>query len=210
MVSSTKDLWLDGLWRENPGLVKLLGLCPLLAISNTVVNGLSLGLASLFTLCVANTSVSAMRHLIPTSVRIPIYVLIIATTVTVVDLFAQAFAPELHRSLGIFLPLIVTNCLIIGRAESFAQRQTIARSMHDAVAMGLGFILVLVVLGATRELIGSGSLFAGAEHLFGGVAANWSIELFSKNHGLLVALLPPGAFIGLGFLLAAKSAISSH
>ncbi|MBX2836033.1 MAG: electron transport complex subunit E [Gammaproteobacteria bacterium] len=206
---STRDLWLDGLWRENPAMVKLLGLCPLLAISNSAINALSLGLASLFTVLVANTSVSALRTIIPTAVRIPIYVLIIAGTVTVVELLAQAYTPAIHQSLGIFLPLIVTNCLILGRAESFAQRQPLRAAVHDALAMGLGFLLVLFVLGSAREVIGSGTFLQGAEHLFGARAANWHMQLYGNDYTILIALLPPGAFIALGCLLALRAALSN-
>jgi len=196
----------DGLWSENPGLVKLLGLCPLLAVSNTLINGLSLGIATIATLLVSNTLVSLMRESIPTAVRIPMYVLIIASTVTVIELGMHAWLPELYLSLGLFLPLIVTNCLILGRAEAYAMRNSVRLAIADAIAMGVGFLLVLILLGGLRELVGQGTLLANSQHLFG-MSANWTIQLFDQKHGLLLALLPPGAFIGLGLLLALKNLI---
>lgn len=196
-----------GLWTENPGLVKLLGLCPLLAVSNTAINGLSLGLATLLTLLISNTLVSALRSLIPPAIRIPLYVLLIATTVSIIELLMQAWLPDLFITLGIFLPLIVTNCLILGRAEAFAAREHIRFAIADAVAMGIGFIAVLVVLGAVRELIGQGSILSDSHFLFGEAARTWTLQIFAAKHGLLMALLPPGAFIGLGLLLAAKNLI---
>ncbi|PIE35234.1 MAG: electron transport complex subunit RsxE [Gammaproteobacteria bacterium] len=170
--------WIDGLWRQNPALVKLLGLCPLLAVSNSVANGLALGLATLLVLVVANGSVSLSRPLLMPEIRIPLYVLIIAGTVTVIELIMAAWFPALHRSLGIFLPLIVTNCLIIGRAEAFAARQTLGPALVDALSMGTGFLIVLVLLGGMREWLGQ---------------------------TLLIALLPPGAFILLGLFVALRN-----
>jgi len=197
----------EGLWIENPGLVKLLGLCPLLAVSNTLINGLSLGLATVATLLVSNTLVSCLRTPIPPAVRIPLYVLIIASTVSIIELLMQAWLPGLFVTLGIFLPLIVTNCLILGRAEAFAVRQSVRLSMIDALFMGLGFLLVLSLLGAARELIGQGSVLADSHYLFGDIARDWTMQLFDERHGVLLALLPPGAFIGLGLLLAMKNRI---
>lgn len=194
-----------GLWTENPGLVKLLGLCPLLAISNTAINGLSLGLATLFTLLVSNTVVSVFRSIITPAVRIPLYVLVIATTVSVIELLMQAWLPNLFITLGIFLPLIVTNCLILGRAEAFAAREPIRFAIADALAMGTGFIAVLLLLGAAREFIGQGSVLADSHFLFGEAARGWTVQVFDARHGLLMALLPPGAFIGLGLILAMKN-----
>ena len=202
-------LWQAGLWNENPALVKLLGLCPLLAVSNNAVNGIGLGIATLITLVVANCLTSISRPLLMTSIRIPIYVLIIASTVTIIELTMQAWLPRLHSSLGIFLPLIVTNCLIIGRAEAFASRQNFKSSLIDALAMGIGFLWVLVLLGSLRELIGQGSLLDQAHLLFGEHANDWTIRFFEPDAGLLLALLPPGAFITLGLLLACKNSIDS-
>jgi len=199
----------EGLWVENPGLVKLLGLCPLLAVSNTLINGLALGLATLATLLVSNTLVSVLRSSISSAVRIPLYVLIIASTVSVIELFMQAWLPGLFVTLGIFLPLIVTNCLILGRAEAFAFRNSVRLSVIDAIFMGLGFLLVLSLLGAAREFIGQGSVLTDSHHLFGETARDWSVQFFDKQHGMLLALLPPGAFIGLGLLLAMKNRIDA-
>lgn len=208
--STTFNLWQSGLWTENPALVKLLGLCPLLAVSNNAVNGLSLGLATMLTLIVVNTAVSALRPILINAIRIPIYVLIIASTVTIIELCTQAWLPGLHSSLGIFLPLIVTNCLIIGRAEAFASRQTVSDSLQDALAMGTGFLWVLVLLGSLRELVGQGTLLDQAYLLFGENATHWTIQLFNADHGMLVALLPPGAFFALGILLATKNWIDTR
>jgi len=202
-MSASTDLTItqlarEGLWVENPGLVKLLGLCPLLAVSNTMINGLSLGLATLATLLVSNTLVAGLRSYIPPAVRIPLYVLIIASTVSVIELLMQAWLPSLFVTLGIFLPLIVTNCLILGRAESFAVRHSVRLSLIDALFMGLGFLLVLSLLGAAREFIGQGSILIDSHYLFGAMASDWSVQIFDEQHGVLLALLPPGAFIGLG------------
>ncbi len=204
-----RTVFLDGLWKENPGLVKLLGLCPLLAVSNTLVNAMGLGLATLLTLLVSNTLVSVLRAHIPSAIRIPLYVIIIATTVTIIELGMQAWLPSLFLSLGIFLPLIVTNCLIMGRAESLAVRQPVKVAIADAISMGLGFLLVLASLGALREFLGQGTLLADSTALFGATAKAWTVEFFNAEHGFLLAILPPGAFIGLGLMLALKNVIDS-
>lgn len=202
-----RQLWASGLWKDNPALVKLLGLCPLLAVSNTSVNALALGLATLMTLLVTNLLVSLLRKFLLAAIRIPIYVLIIASTVSAIELLIKAWLPALNASLGIFLPLIVTNCLIIGRAEAFASRQSVSDSLVDAFAMGLGFMWVLICLGAMRELIGQGTLLADATMLFGDAAAHWTIQVFNRDDALLIALLPPGAFFALGGMLAMKNLI---
>ncbi len=207
--TSSKRLFISGIWSENPALVKLLGLCPLLAVSNNLVNGLGLGIATLITLLIANASTSLLRPYLITSIRIPIYVLIIATTVTILELLIQAWLPSLHSSLGIFLPLIVTNCLIIGRAEAFAARNDLKESIIDALAMGIGFLWILVLLGSLRELIGQGTLLDQANILFGTQAKEWTLQIFSADNGVLLALLPPGAFITLGLLLALKNLADS-
>ena len=204
------SLWKEGLWTGNPALVKLLGLCPLLAVSNNTVNGFGLGLATLVTLLIANAAVSLMRPLVLPAIRIPIYVLVIASTVTIIELLMQAWLPALHASLGIFLPLIVTNCLIIGRSEAFASRHELRSSLHDALAMGTGFLWVLVLLGGMRELLGQGTLLDQAHMLFGEQARQLTVQIFSADHGLLIALLPPGAFFALGLLLAGKNLIDSR
>lgn len=197
----------NGLWSHNPGLVQLLGLCPLLAVSNSVVNSLGLALATLFTLLVSNGVIALIRSQLKPHTRIMTYVLVIATSVTLVDLALAAWRFELHKVLGLFIPLIVTNCMIIGRAEAFASRNHLRASLLDALAVGAGFALVLIVLGGLRELVGHGSLLRDAEMLFGPAAASWQIQLFNADRGLLIALLPPGAFILLGLMVAAKNVI---
>lgn len=200
-------LWANGLWKDNPALTKLLGLCPLLAVSNTATNALALGIATTLTLIVTNLSVAALRDHIIYAIRLPIYVLIIASTVTCIELFMQALSPALHASLGIFLPLIVTNCLIIGRAEAFASRNSLSPAFVDALAMGTGFTWVLICLGAIREMAGQGTLFSNAHLLFGDLANNWTLEILPADYTILMALLPPGAFIVIGLMLAAKNFI---
>ncbi len=208
-LDKTKSLIADGLWHNNPGLVQLLGLCPLLAISTTVVNALGLGLATTLTLLVSSVTVSLIRRLAPTDIRLPIFVLIIAATVTVIEMALQAWFYELFSVLGIFIPLIVTNCVIIGRAEAFASKNTVLMSSMDATAMGIGFTLVLVVLGAAREALGFGTLFADAHLLFGEPARGLTLVFSDHFGGLLLAVLPPGAFIGLGLLLAVRNIVES-
>ncbi len=202
-----RDLSLNGLWKNNPALVQLLGLCPLLAVSNSVVNALGLGLATTLVLVLSNVSVSLLRDVVPHSARLPTYVMIIAAAVTCVELLMQAFAYELFLILGIFLPLITTNCIILGRADGFAARNPLAASLCDGLFMGLGFACVLVLLGGLRELIGTGALFSNMELLFGPGAAHWKIVLFDNYQPLLLALLPPGAFIVTGLLIAVKNLI---
>jgi len=204
MSAPLHGIWRDGLWDNNPGLVQLLGLCPLLAVSNTAINGLGLGLATLLVLVVSGLLVSALRHLWRPEIRIPAFVLIIASTVTAIDLVMQAWLHELSRTLGIFVPLIVTNCTILARAEAFASKQPVGHSLLDALAQGTGFAAVLLVLGAGREMVGQGTLFDGAETLFGPAAANWAVPVLPFEQGLLLAVLPPGAFIGLGLLVALR------
>jgi electron transport complex protein RnfE len=199
-----RTIWRQGLWDNNPGLVQLLGLCPLLAVTNTAVNGLGLGLATLFVLVCTNSAVSMLRGTLQPEIRIPAFVLIIATTVTVVDLSVQAWLHDLSRTLGIFIPLIVTNCTILARAEAFASRQRLASAVQDGLAQGLGFALVLIALGAGREIVGQGTLLADAELLLGDWAAGLTLQVLPDDWGLLLALLPPGAFIGLGFLVALR------
>ena len=204
---NSSDLWLQGLWRDNPALVKLLGLCPLLAVSNSFTNAFALSIATLITLVLSNILIASFRHHLEHEIRLPIYVLIIATAVTCIELLMQAWLPDLHTSLGIFLPLIVTNCLIIGRAEAFASRSSIPSSFIDAMAMGVGFAWVLVLLGSARELLGSGTLFSDISHLLGDKTNDWSITLLAEKYSILIAILPPGAFILLGLLLALKNLI---
>ena len=204
-----KELAWQGLWKNNPGLVQLLGLCPLLAVTSTVTNALGLGLATLFVLVCSNATVSAVRKWVPKEVRIPIFVLIIAGFVTCVELLMNAFTFGLYQSLGIFLPLIVTNCAIIGRAEAYASKNPIKQASFDGLMMGIGFTLVLLVLGSIREVLGQGTLFDGAQLLFGDWATVLRIDVIHFDNHFLLAILPPGAFFAMGFLIAAKSAIDS-
>ena len=210
MSSANREIVNTGLWKNNPALVQLLGLCPLLAVSNSLINGLGLGIATIVVLCASNLIVSLARNYLRDEIRIPVFVLLIASLVTVIELVMNAWFHELYRVLGIFVPLIVTNCAIIGRAEAFASRNPPLPSLLDGLAMGGGFAATLVILGALRELIGRGSLFDGAELLFGDIASNWSIQFFDPEHGFLLALLPPGAFIGLGLLVALKNVLDSR
>jgi electron transport complex protein RnfE len=202
-----KALAWQGLWKNNPGLVQLLGLCPLLAVTSTVVNALGLGIATMFVLICSNVTVSAIRQWVPKEIRIPIFVLIIATFVTCVQLLMNAFTYDLYQSLGIFLPLIVTNCAIIGRAEAYASKNPIKQSSFDGLMMGLGFLAVLVVLGAIREVLGQGTLFDGANLLLGQWATGLRIEIYQLDSQFLLMILPPGAFIAMGFLIAGKNVI---
>jgi len=197
----------DGLWTNNQALVAMLGLCPLLAVTATAVNGLGLGLATALTLVATNVAVSAIRRWVRAEIRIPVFVLIIASVVTVIELAMKAWLPDLYRVLGIFVPLIVTNCTIIGRAEAFASRNSVLRSAVDGLAMGLGSTLVLMVLGMLRELLGYGTLFRQADLLFGSWASHLTVTVLANYHGLLIAILPPGAFMGLAMLIAAKNAL---
>jgi electron transport complex protein RnfE len=201
-----KQILADGAWRQNTGLVVLLGLCPLLAVTSTLINGLALGLATMLTLMVSNLSVSAMRGLLKPEIRIPAFVLIIASVVTVIELLMHAYFFDLYRVLGIFIPLIVTNCAIIGRAEAFASRNSPLPSLIDGFATGLGFCITLVLLGALRELTGRGTLLAGADMLLGDWGRTLTLTIIPAHPGFLLAMLPPGAFFGLALLIAARNA----
>ena len=207
---SYRQILQNGVWTQNTGLVALLGLCPLLATSNSVVNGLGLGLATLLVLLLSNVTVSLIRNLVRPEVRIPVFVLVIACVVTAVELAMHAFLPGLYTVLGIFIPLIVTNCCVIGRAEAFAFKHGVAKSAIDGIATGLGFMLVLVLLGAVREILGQGTLLGQAELLFGEWGQSLTLHLIPDYRGFLLAILPPGAFIGLGCLIAIKNVIDAR
>ena len=209
-MSDHKTLIKNGMWDNNPALVQLLGLCPLLAVSSTVTNALGLGIATLLVLVGSNVIVSLVRSHVPNEVRIPIFVMIIAALVTCVQLLMNAYAYGLYLSLGIFIPLIVTNCIIIGRAEAFASKNDVLPAAQDGFWMGLGMTSVLVVLGAMREIIGNGTLFDGADLLLGSWATVLKIEIFHFESSFLLALLPPGAFIGVGLLIALKNVIDAQ
>jgi len=209
-MNDYKTIVRDGFWSNNVGLVQLLGLCPLLAVTGTFINGLGLGLATLITLVASNVIVSLIRTLVRQEVRIPVFVLVIASVVTVIELVMSAWFYDLYKILGIFIPLIVTNCSIIGRAEAFASKNSVGRSFIDGLSMGMGFLLVLVTLGGLREIIGQGTLFAQAHLMFGEAARVLTITLIDDYSGFLLAILPPGAFIGLGLLIAMKNAIDNR
>jgi electron transport complex protein RnfE len=206
-MNSYREIISNGLWGNNQALVALLGLCPLLAVSNTAINGLGLGLATTLVLLLSNTSVSLIRHVVRPEVRLPVFVLVIASFVTAVELSMKAYFFDLYKILGIFIPLIVTNCAIIGRAEAFASKNTPAKAAVDGLAIGIGFTLVLFVLGASRELIGQGTLLSQAHLMFGEAARDWTIQIEGFK-GALLAILPPGAFLGLGSIIALKNVIA--
>jgi len=210
MKNENRQIINDGLWHNNTALVQLLGLCPLLAVSGTVVNALGLGIATTLVLAGSNATVSMIRNLVRPELRIPTFVLVIASFVTAVELLMRAFLYDLYLVLGIFIPLIVTNCVIIARAESFASKNNVARSLLDGLSIGMGFTLVLMVLGAMREILGHGTLLAQAELLFGDGAQWLTLTLMDNYRGYLLAILPPGAFLGLGFLIAMKNVLDKR
>lgn len=210
MAANYRKITMDGLWDNNPALVQLLGLCPLLAVTGTVVNAIGLGIASTLVLLGSNLTVSAFRKFVPDSVRLPIFVMIIASFVTAIELIMKAFTYELYLILGIFIPLIVTNCAIMGRADAFACKNPVKDSILDGLMMGLGFTAVLVILGAMREVLGLGTLFSDMHLLFGPIAENWKITIIGDYTGFLFAVLPPGAFVGMGFLIALKNIIDGR
>jgi len=200
----------DGLWDNNQALVALLGLCPLLAVTSTAINGLGLGLATTLVLTASNLTVSLIRNLVRPEIRLPVFVLVIASFVTAVELTMSAFFHELYKVLGIFIPLIVTNCAIIGRAEAFASKNPALPALADGLSMGLGFTAVLVVLGSLREMLGMGTLFSQAHLMFGEWARDLTLSLGPHYQGLLMAVLPPGAFMGLGLIIAIKNVIDAR
>ncbi len=203
-MTSIKQIFVDGLWKNNSALVQLLGMCPLLAVTSTATNALGLGLATTLVLTLTNLSISAFRRWMPPAVRIPIYVMIIAAVVSVVQMLINAYAFGLYQSLGIFIPLIVTNCIVVGRAEAFAAKNGVFHSALDGLAIGLGATSAMFVLGSMREILGNGTLFNGADSLLGDWAKVLRVEVFHTDTPFLLAMLPPGAFIGLGLMLAVK------
>jgi len=204
-LTEFRSLFHNGLIKQNTGLVQLLGLCPLLAISNNIVNALSLGLATTLVMAASSGAVSGVRNFVPHEIRIPVFVLIIAALVTVIDLAMNAFVHPLYLVLGIFIPLITTNCIVLARADAFAAKNHPLHSVVDAIAMGLGLTLVLLILGAIRELAGQGTLFSGIDLVFGKAAKSFVLHVLPNYHGFLLAILPPGAFIALGLLIAANN-----
>jgi len=206
---SYKEITANGLWKNNAALVQLLGLCPLLAVTGSVVNALGLGLATMLVLIGSNVAVSLIRKRVSDAVKIPAFVMIIATFTTCTELLMKAFTYELYLILGIFIPLIVTNCAILGRAEAFASKNNVISSALDGFMMGAGFAVVLLVIGTIREIFGVGTIFANMDLLFGPIAANWTISLFGEGYGFLILVLPPGAFIVTGMLIALKNILDS-
>lgn len=200
----------DGVWTQNTGFVVLLGLCPLLATSNSVVNGVGMGLATTLALVISNVAISLSRNLVRPEVRIPVFIMVIACVVTAVELAIRGFLPGLYTALGIFIPLIVTNCCVLGRAESFACKHGMLKSGMDGIATGLGMTLALALLGALRESLGQGTLFSQADLLFGEWGKHLTLHLASDYRGFLLAILPPGAFIGLGCLIAIKNVFDAR
>ncbi|MCH9698690.1 MAG: electron transport complex subunit E [Gammaproteobacteria bacterium] len=192
---------------QNPALVALLGLCPLLAVSTTVATGFGLGIATTVTMVLSSVVISSIRQLIPGDIRLPVFVLTIASIVTFVEFLLRAYRFEFYQSAGLFIPLIVTNCVILARIESVAYRQQINLAAWDAFSMGFGFSLVLIILGSIREILGFGTLFTGAELLFGQTAVDWKLTIPGFNQGFLLAILPPGAFFGLALLIAIKNSL---
>lgn len=198
-----QDIRHNSLWKQNPAVVQMLGLCPVLAISTSAVNGISLGLATSLVMAVSNLAVSGLRNFIPYEIRIPVFILIIAALVTAVDLAMNAYLHTLYLVLGIFIPLIVTNCIVLARIEAFAAKNETGPSLFDGWMMGIGLTAVLGILGGIREFLGTGQLFSGIEMIIPGAHA---VQVLPHDYpGFLVAILPPGAFITLGFLMAAKN-----
>ncbi len=205
MSNIYKEITINGLWKQNSGVVQLLGLCPTLAVTTNAVNGLSLGLATALVMAAANGAVSPVRKLIPSEIRVPVFILVIAALVTVIDMSINAFAHPLHKVLGIFIPLIVVNCIVLARVESFAAKNAPVPSILDGFMMGTGLALVLGLLGAMRELVGKGTLFSGLDLVFGAAAQPFMLTVIPDYHGFLLAVLPPGAFLGLGSLIAVRN-----
>jgi electron transport complex protein RnfE len=209
VANQYKQIVREGVWDNNVVFSQMLALCPLLAVTGTATNGLGMGIATTAVLMASNFIVSVSRGMITPEVRIPVFVLLIASIVTLVDMFMNAYLHELYKVLGLFIPLIVTNCAILGRAESFAFRQPMPASVLDGLMMGVGFTLALVILGATREVLGSGTLFANASLMFGEVFSIIEFTIIPDYSGFLLMILPPGAFIALGFILAGKRVIDA-
>lgn len=198
-----RDIAHNGLWKQNAILAQLLGLCPLLAVSSTMVNAVSLGLATILVMSLANLAVSLLRGFIPYEIRIPVFILIIAALVTIVDLLFNAFLHDLYLVLGIFIPLIVTNCIVLARVEAFAAKNASGLAIFDGIMMGVGFVWVIGLLGAIREFIGQGTLLSGIDMIFPGLHA---IQILPESYpGFLIAILPPGAFFVLGLMIAGRN-----
>ena len=207
-MNAYKEIAWNGLWKQNSILAQMLGLCPLLAVSTTFVNAVSLGLATILVMLLANFAISALRAFIPYEIRIPVFILIIAALVTVVDLSFNAFLHDMYLVLGIFIPLIVTNCIVLARVEAFAAKNGLRASTLDGLMMGAGFVWVIALLGAVRELVGQGTLFSGIEMIFPTLTG---IQVLPASYpGFLIAILPPGAFFVLGLLIAGRNWLESR
>ncbi len=200
-----KDIFYNGLWKQNTGVVQLLGMCPILAVSSSLVNGVSLGLATAIVMALSGAAISPIRQTVPNEARIPVFILIIAVLVTIIQFALNAYIHALYLVLGIFIPLIVTNCIVLARIEAFASKQPTLQSAVDGLAMGMGLTAVLAVLGGLRELFGHGTLLSGIDTVFGAGAKSWVITVVPNYHGFLLAILPPGAFVTLGLLIAGKN-----
>ena len=200
-----KDIFRNGLWKQNTGLVQLLGLCPILAISSSVVNAVSLGLATAIVMALTGAFIAPIRNYVSKEIRIAVFILIIAALVTIIQFLMNAYMHELYLVLGIFIPLITTNCIVLARVEAFASKQPTLKSAWDGFSMGLGLTAVLAVLGGIREIFGRGTLLNGIDLVFGEAAKSWVIHVIPNYHGFLLAILPPGAFITLGLLIAARN-----
>lgn len=209
-MANYREIIDNGLWKQNPGVVQLLGLCPTLAVTSSMVNGFSLGMATAFVMAASNGAVSPVRRWVPEEIRIPVFILIIAALVTVIDLSMNAYMHPLHKVLGIFIPLIVTNCIVLARVESFAAKNEVTPSILDGFFMGLGLTMVLTLLGGMRELVGKGTLLSGIDLALGPSAKQFVITVLPDYHGFLLAILPPGAFIGLGLLVATRNWMESR
>ncbi|MFZ2540666.1 MAG: electron transport complex subunit E [Gallionella sp.] len=200
-----KDILHNGVWKQNTGVVQLLGLCPILAVSSSVVNAVSLGLATTLVMALSGAAIAPIRQLVPNEARIPVFILIIAVLVTVIQFAMNAYMYSLYVTLGVFIPLITTNCIVLARIEAFASKNPAMDSALDGLAMGLGLTAVLAVLGGIREIFGHGTLLSGIDLVFGEAAKSWVITVVPNYHGFLLAILPPGAFITLGMLIAGKN-----
>ena len=205
MMNQYQEISINGLWKQNPGVVQLLGLCPTLAVTTSAVNGLSLGFATALVMAAANGAVSPVRKFVPAEIRVAVFILVIAALVTVIDLTIHGFAEPLHKVLGIFIPLIVVNCIVLARVESFAAKNTPVPSIWDGFMMGIGLTIVLGILGGMREIIGKGTLFSGLDLAFGSSFKQYVLTVIPDYHGFLLAILPPGAFLGLACLIAARN-----
>ena len=209
-MASYREIAVNGLWKNNPGLVQLLGLCPLLGVSNSMVNALGMGIATALVLAASNAAVALVRNQVTDAVRLPVFVMIIAALTTCIELLMQAFTYELYQILGIFIPLITTNCIILGRAEAFAAKNSVLHASFDGLMMGAGFGLVMLAIGTVRELLGTGAILGNMHLLFGPIATHWLLTLFSDYSGFLLAILPPGAFLVLGLLIALKNVLDER